>query len=125
MKAKHVFATLGLTLVMGLGVGAALIAPRGVSEAKALSGTMYLYCPEDVTDYYNSGSSVAWDGYYGEDNYATLWAYCYGDGEVKNAAWPGQRMTAVVGEQHLYSLDLNGDYTNVIFTRYNYDRSSL
>ena len=123
MKRKHVIATFALSALMGIGVFAGVRANK-VKEAKADTVTMYLSCPNDVVDYYNSGKVETWDGYWGEQNYATLWAYCYGT-SGSNADWPGQQLTAVEGASHLYKLDISDAYTNVIFTRWNYDHTQI
>lgn len=43
-----------------------------------------------------------------------------GEGEVKNAAWPGERMEAVTGEEGLWKADIDtAKYAKIIFTRVN------
>ena len=53
---------------------------------------------------------------YGED--AAVAAYCWKDGGAKVAAWPGTRMTAVAGETHVWSIDIDKTVADrIIFVR--------
>ncbi len=103
MKVKHVFTTLGLALVMGMGVAAGASLGTGVIKAKAATTTIYAKMEHDWWKADGAAIGIyAWDG---------------GD---KNAAWPGQRMSAVTGVTDLWSIDIDtAAYSNVIFTRVN------
>jgi hypothetical protein len=51
---------------------------------------------------------------------AAVGVYAFADGNVKNAAWPGVRMTAVEGETDLWKADIDtAKYEKIIFTRVN------
>ena len=51
---------------------------------------------------------------------AAVGVYAFADGDVKNAAWPGVRMTAVEGEDDLWKADIDtAMYAKIIFTRVN------
>ena len=51
---------------------------------------------------------------------ATVGVYAFADGDVKNAAWPGVRMTAVEGETNLWKADIDtAKYEKIIFVRVN------
>ena len=51
---------------------------------------------------------------------AAVGVYAFADGDVKNAEWPGVRMTAVEGEADLWKIDLDVNaYEKIIFTRVN------
>lgn len=51
---------------------------------------------------------------------AAVGLYAYADGDVKNAEWPGERMSKVEGEEGLWFADVDRSlYTNIIFTRVN------
>ena len=107
MKAKHVFLTLGLSLAMGLGVAASLVSSQEFSKAEATTKT--LYCKMEYNWWTTSDAAIgvyAWDSSDPEN--------------TKNAAWPGVRMTAVGGQEHLWSASVDVDlYDKVIFTRVN------
>ena len=51
---------------------------------------------------------------------AAVGVYAFADGDVKNAEWPGVRMTAVEGENDLWKADIDiAKYEKIIFTRVN------
>ena len=51
---------------------------------------------------------------------AAVGVYAFADGDVKNAAWPGVRMTAVEGETDLWKADIDtAKYEKIIFVRVN------
>lgn len=51
---------------------------------------------------------------------AAVGVYAFADGDVKNAEWPGVRMTAVEGEDDLWKADIDiAKYEKIIFTRVN------
>ena len=51
---------------------------------------------------------------------AAVGVYAFADGNVKNAEWPGVRMTAVEGETDLWKADIDtAKYEKIIFTRVN------
>ena len=51
---------------------------------------------------------------------ATVGVYAFADGDVKNAAWPGVRMTAVEGKTNLWKADIDtAKYEKIIFVRVN------
>lgn len=107
MKAKHVFLTVGLSLVMAGSVAAAGLlgaaSNRSVRPAEAAVRT--IYCKNTQSWWKADGAAVG--------------VYCWGTGGTK-AAWPGERMTAVSGEADLWSFDVDTAlYENVIFTRVN------
>ncbi len=104
MKVKHVFTTLGLALVMAMGVaaGASLSAKEAI-KASASTTTIYAKMEHD----------------WWKDGGAAIGIYAW-DGANKNADWPGERMSAVVGESDIWSIDIDtATYPNVIFTRVN------
>ena len=105
MKAKRVFLTVGLSLVMAGSVAAAglLGMSKDLKPAKAAETTIY------------AKMEYSW---WKADN-AAVGIYCWGTGGTK-AAWPGERMTAVTGETDMWSFDVDtAQYENVIFTRVN------
>ncbi len=101
MKAKHVFLTMGLSLVMGLGVAAGMSANREVKAAKA-AGTSRLYFDVSSTTWWNNAGALTY-------------AYCH-DGAT-SPSWPGVPMTKVVGETYKYYVDIDSAFTKVIFCR--------
>ena len=105
MKAKRVFLTVGLSLVMVGSVAAAglLGISKDLKPADAATTTIY------------AKMEHSW---WKADN-AAVGIYCWGTGGTK-AAWPGERMTAVTGETDMWSFDVDtAQYENVIFTRVN------
>ena len=51
-------------------------------------------------------------------NQAAISLYAYGEGETKNAEFPGQQMTEIDSENHIWSIDIDlTGYTNIIFAR--------
>ena len=106
MKAKHVFLTMGLALVMGAGIAASgvISMAKGMQPARAADTT--IYCKMAQAWWKADGAAVG--------------IYAWGEGGVKNAEWPGARMTAVEGEADTWKFDIDiATYPNVIFTRVN------
>ncbi|MBR0439334.1 MAG: hypothetical protein IJK27_01050 [Bacilli bacterium] len=101
MKAKHVFLTMGLSLVMGLGVAAGMSANREVKAANA-AGTSRLYFDVTSTTWWNNAGALTY-------------AYCH-DGAT-SPSWPGVPMTKVAGETYKYYVDIDSAFTKVIFCR--------
>ena len=105
MKAKHVFTTLGLALVMGLGVAAGLSHAREFKQAKA--GTT-------VTLYFDVSSLTWWNN----DN-AETYAHLTGSGTEADTTLPGKKMSLVQGKAYKYAVELDSSYTKVVFNRVN------
>ncbi len=102
MKLKHIMTTLGLALVLGVGVGAGLASKQQVKEAKA-DGTTTLYCKMQYS-------------WWTADN-AAIGVY-YWQGESNNS-WPGTRGTAVTGAPNTWSFEVPSNSDGLIFTRVN------
>ena len=115
MKVKHLIATLSLTLAMGLGVGAALLANQSSQVAKAEESIQVEYFLDLSTD----GSC----GNYWNDAGAYTYVYAYNDAEnLTNGSWPGQRVFNYFSyDQHLkiFHFYLDENLTNMIFIRVN------
>ena len=106
MKAKNVFLSIGLSLVMG----AAVAASGAISMAKEMKPA---HAGNNVTLYLEF-SGLSW---WGSDN-AELYAHCWG-GSAPSTTWPGAAMSPVAGSSTRYSVEIDDGYTNVIFTRVN------
>ena len=76
MKLKNLFTTLGLTLALGVGIGASVLGHKQVKKTEAISLT------DDMTFYYIDN----W-------NLGTPYFYEFFDNDTKPAAWPGVAMT--------------------------------
>lgn len=97
MKAKHVFLTMGLSLVMGLGVAAGMSANREVKAANA-ANTIYL----------DLGSS---EGYWtGKDK--PINGYFFTGTTAVGPAWPGAAMS--IGDSGYYEITKQNS-TSVLF----------
>ena len=104
MKAKHVFLTMGLALVMGAGIAAS----GAISMAKEIRGAKA--DPTPVTTMYLDTNKLSW---YGDQSRA----YLYGTGG--NNGWPGQALTHETGSIYKLEVADMSKYQSVIFLRSN------
>ena len=114
MKAKHLIATLSLTLAMGLGMGASLLAKQSSKVARAEEPTM--------VDYFLDLSTEGSCGDYWNNDGAYTYVYAYNDAKtLNNGPWPGQRVYTHYYSYEQYSkifkFSLDESLTNMIFIR--------
>lgn len=103
MKKKSLILTTAFAMALGVGVAVgAHQSKAGVKEAEAV-GEITLYCKMEQSWWKADGAAVG----------AHYWG---GTGETQ---WPGERMTAVVGETDLWSITIPANNTGIIFTRVN------
>jgi antitoxin (DNA-binding transcriptional repressor) of toxin-antitoxin stability system len=76
-----------------------------VGTSSAWGATKRIYC-KNAQDWWKA------DG-------AAVGAYIWKNNNDKEWDWPGVRMTPVSGETDLWSIDIDDDYTKIIFTRVN------
>ena len=104
MKLKKLFVAAALALGLGVGAVAGISANKSVAEVNAgATKTLFL----DVNNV--EGITNGW-----ESDSARTFAYCHG-GTASAMSWPGQQMTKLSTGR--YSLDIDSDFTNVIFCR--------
>ena len=94
-------------LAMVLGVGAAVGAHQAEAIKTKAASVSTVYCKVTQSWWTADGAAVG--------------AYCWNgeDDSQKNAAWPGERMTAVGGQTGLWTYTVPNGYDKVIFTRVN------
>ena len=109
MKAKHVFLTMGLALVMGAGIAASGVISMAKGMQPARAATKTIYCKMEHSWWKADGAAVGIYAWYGT-----------GEGATPKKAWPGERMAPVTGETDMWQFDIDiATYPNVIFTRVN------
>ena len=89
------------------------------SSGKVASVTLTFvedYVPAEPKTLYCRAAKDWWKYDVGEQRDGVA-AYAWADGVPANAEWPGVMMTAVEGEEDLYTIELDAKYTMVIFTR--------
>lgn len=102
MKAKHVFTTLGLALVMSLGVGAGLLHQYEFKQAKA-DETTTLYC-KMTYDWWKADGAAIGVHYWGGSS---------------STDWPGVRGTAVQTDVDVWKFEIPSNSTGFVFLRIN------
>ena len=100
MKAKHVFTTLGLALVMGIGVGAGVLHSNEVKPADA-TGNTTLYCKMEYSWWTADSAAVA----------VHYW------GGSSGTSYPGERGTSV--GDNTWQFEVPSDSTGFMFVRVN------
>ncbi len=105
MKKGFIF-TAGLALVLGCGVA---VGAHSVGSAKEVGAAPVstVYCKMTHSWWTTANAAVG--------------AYCWNseDESQKNAEWPGVRMSAVGGQEGLWTYTIPNGYDKVIFTRMN------
>ncbi len=105
MKAKHVIATLSLSIALGVGsfVGVSY-ANKDLKQANADS-TRTIYLDVSGVSFWHNDGALAYGHFYSTtDSYSS---------------WPGLAMSLVSGETDVYSVEVNSAATQVIFNRVN------
>ena len=102
---KSILLGLGVC-ALALGGVAALVGQKGAVETKADANITYRF-----TDASGFG--------------ANIYAYAYGDGELKNAAWPGVKLDGSYNNlnQKVYVYQTNVQYEHIIFHNYSNKRA--
>lgn len=81
----------------------------GASSSSEYVPTDTIYCKMEYSWWTADGAAIA--------------IYMWNDGDEKPAAWPGQRMSAVAGHDHVWSFEANSTlrttYPHLIFARVN------
>ena len=115
MKIKNVLISCGLALAMGLGIGAALISKEAPKVAKADNEITY------KTYYFEAKAMNSSYHYWWADDSALTYMYAYSstDNTLKNADWPGQRMSGSRFTDYVYNLSIDSRLDRAIFLRVN------
>ena len=101
MKARNIFALLGLTFAMGAGVAAGVVSFQA-KEAQAADKTVYCRMEH------------GW--WYSDD--CVMGAYYWKSSDTsQNNSWPGERMTRVEHDSNVWKFTIPEGYDKVIFTR--------
>ena len=106
MKAKHVFLSVGLSLVMGAAVAASGVIAMAKEMKPANAGNL-------VNLYFDVSSASWWN-----NDGAETYAHCFG-GTGTSTTWPGAQMSLVAGSSTRYVVEVDDACTQVIFTRVN------
>lgn len=124
---KKLLLTLGATALI-LGLGACNNSKKAKSEDKSVPEAISKTASSDdvVSEAGGSGGGGEEGKIYCKMEYdwwttdgAAIALYCWGAGGAK-ATWPGERMTPVEGQDHMWSIDYDGTtYPNLIFVRVN------
>ena len=104
MKAKHVFLSVGLSLVMGAAVAASGVLSLTKEMKPANAGN-------PVNLYFDVSSASWWN-----NDGAETYAHCFG-GTGTSTTWPGAQMSLVAGSSTRYVVEVDDACTQVIFTR--------
>lgn len=73
------------------------------------------YVPAEPKTIYFKVTADWWNWDY--DNHTTVYAYAWVDDVTHNADWPGEPMTAVENENDIWSIEIGGQFTHIMFMR--------